>query len=161
MLVRSLPLLAALLAGCAPTPPRTDADRTLTEHVRGADRLTTLARALDGAGLAETLAGPGPYTLFAPTDAAFAALPAGERARLLEPGSPGRGLLAYHLVPARLGAEDFDGRSVRTVHGAALSLAVRDSGLTVNRRPVLGRRPARNGTLYLIGSVLLPPGAQD
>ncbi len=162
-------LAALLLGGCASSsttaPPRLGPDRSLAENVRASGTLTTLAAALDEAGLSETLAGPGPYTLFAPTDAAFAALPERE-ARLLESDGPEPyNLLAYHLVPVRLGPEAFDGRSVRTVNGAALVLA-RDSGLaveglTVEHRPVVGELPARNGVLYLIGAVLIPPGAQD
>ncbi len=164
-----MPRLAAafllLLVGCARTgPPRAPAqgpDRTLLDNVRATGTLSSLAEALEASELAETLDGPGPYTLFAPTDDAFASLPDSLRSRMLAADPARYNLLAYHLVPARLVPSDFDGRDVRTLNGASLRIERRDSVSTVNRRPLLRTLPARNGVLYVIDAVLMPPGAQE
>ena len=138
------------------------AERTLFANVRAANNLTAFTEALGAAGLAETLSGPGPYTVFAPTDAAFAALPAELREAFRRRGNPQlANLLAYHLVPARIPSADFAGE-VRSINGAPLVLVGGDSVATVNRtRLVLRDVPARNGVLHVIDVVLRPPGAQD
>lgn len=159
-------LLTVLFAGCrAPTPvPQNPPgpERTLFANIRASDDLTVFAEALGAAGLAETLSGPGPYTVFAPTNAALAALSEDLRAELSQRASPQRvNLLAYHLVPARLATKDFDGE-VRSVHGAPLFLTLDDSAASVNRVRLVRRDlAARNGVLHVVDAVLRPPGAQE
>lgn len=170
-----LPVLTRLLAlflfltaiGCtSPTPPAATGtmspNRTLFANLRAAEDLTVFTEALGAVGLAETLSGPGPYTVFAPTDAAFATLSEDLRAALTQRGNPVRAnLLAYHLAPTRLAADDFDGE-VRSINGAPLYLALDDSTATVNRQQLVRRDiPARNGVLHVIDVVLRPPGMQD
>lgn len=160
-------LVCAFGPACAPSspPPPTGAmgaDRTLFANIRAADNLAAFSEALGAAGLAETLSRPGTYTVFAPTDAAFAALPDEFRNLLARRGSPELGnLLAYHLVPSQLLAADFAG-NVRSINGAPLLLALEDSVVTVNGHPLILRDvPARNGVLHVIDVVLQPPGALD
>lgn len=166
LLALGLCLLAGgALVGCSrpgPEPARPPAqgpDRTVLDNVRATPRLSALAEALDASGLAEALTAAGPFTLFAPTDAAFAAVP---DSLWRTPGpSQRRNTLAFHLVPNRVPPPAFDGRTVRTLHGGALHLD-RDGGtLTVDRAPVLDTLLASNGVVYVIGAVLRPPGAQE
>lgn len=168
MPVRFILLLSAvaLLAACgssSPAPNRVPGpDRTLFANIRASADLSIFAEALGAADLAETLSGPGPYTVFAPTDAAFAALPDDLRATLAQRGNPQRtNLLAYHLAPVRLLSSDFEGE-VRSVHGAPLFLARNDSVSSVNRVELVRRDvPARNGVLHVIDVVLRPTGARE
>lgn len=159
-------VVAHVLGGCArtkpPPAPAQGPNRTVLSNVRATGTLSALTGALEASGLAETLAGPGPFTLFAPTDEAFAALPDSLRSRFL-PGSPERyNVLAYHVVPALVTRAEFDGRSVRTLNGAVLSVERTDSVATVNRRPLLaGELPASNGIVYFIDAILIPPGARE
>lgn len=92
---------------------------------QGAGEFSTLVSAIQAAGLVETLKGPGPYTVFAPTDAAFKALPAGTLDQLMQPANKGRlvSVLTYHVVPGKLTAADLrPGQSLTTVQGGKLTV---------------------------------------
>jgi uncharacterized surface protein with fasciclin (FAS1) repeats len=162
--VALLALLATGLAlGCARTAPERPIIRDDSIFFRIADdeRLSDLAGTLLGSRLAPHLMAEGSFTVFAPTDSAFAALPAALRERMTAGGAGAYNALAYHLVPDTVSASAFDGRALRTLHGGALRLGRNGDALTVNRVPVLDTLLASNGVVYVIGAVLRPPGAQD
>ena len=126
-----------------------------------AGSFTTLVAAVQAAGLVETLKGPGPFTVFAPTDAAFAKLPAGTVESLLLPENRDQlvSILTYHVAPNNYPASSLVGTNGRipTVNGKPLHINGRHGGVRVEDVPV--ETPdvfASNGTIHVIGSVLLP-----
>jgi transforming growth factor-beta-induced protein len=126
--------------------------------------LSTLVVAVGAAELVDALSGPGPFTLFAPTDLAFGLLPAGTVKTLTEDEdkAPLKDILLYHVVEELITAEivlDEELTSVTTMQGADLTLSVMDDGTTlvVNGTPVLGTIVTSNGIGHLIGVVLIPP----
>ncbi|WP_400191158.1 fasciclin domain-containing protein [Hymenobacter sp. B81] len=137
------------------------ADRTLAANLAAAPELSQLLRASKQAGLAERLAGEGPYTVFAPSNAAFKALPYGFMAGLLKPESKTNleGLLGYHVVLSRLLAVDLrDGQELTTVQGQKIRIGVQGEQVTVNGVPVSTPDVvSSNGVLHVIDKVLLPP----
>lgn len=128
----------------------------------GAGSFTTLAAALDTAGLVDTLKGDGPFTVFAPTDDAFAAaltaLDITAEELLANPDLGG--ILTYHVVPGKVLAADvvgLDGQSVVTVNGAEIDIAVADGAVTINGINVTTTDiEASNGVIHVIDGVLLP-----
>ncbi len=117
--------------------------------------------ALGSAGLTETLKGPGPFTVFAPTDDAFAALAPGTLDELLKPEKVEdlKALLSYHVVPGKVMASDVANLvSTVTVNGAELKIAVQDSTVLVNDAKVTKADiVASNGVIHVIDKVLVPP----
>jgi uncharacterized surface protein with fasciclin (FAS1) repeats len=120
---------------------------------------TTLTTALQAAGLVDTLKGPGPFTVFAPTDAAFANLPAGAVEQLLADPDQLRAVLTYHVVPGTVTAADvMNLTSANTVQGQPISIAVMDGAVHINQASVqVADVMASNGVIHVIDSVLLPP----
>lgn len=126
-----------------------------------AGSFTTLVAAVQAAGLEETLRGEGPFTVFAPTDDAFAALPEGTVESLLLPENKDQlvGVLTYHVVAGKTKSKDLAGQtlSVPTVNGAALAVdgtdGVKVGGATVVKADVW----TSNGVIHVIDTVLLPP----
>lgn len=138
---------------------RSIADELFTAN----DAFSTLTTAIRTAGLTEALAGRGPFTIFAPTDEAFNALPQGTVPTLLRPENRARltRILTYHVVPGNITTFDLTpGQTVRLRTLAGQSLTVRVSGASevyVNGvKVVMADIPARNGTIHGIGAVLLP-----
>jgi uncharacterized surface protein with fasciclin (FAS1) repeats len=128
----------------------------------GAGSFNTLAAALGAAGLVDTLKGAGPFTVFAPTDAAFAKLPAGTVENLLKPENRAQliSILTYHVVPGDIRAAQLLGKitPATTVQGARVSVngqggRVRVNGVNVISADVL----ASNGVIHVIDTVLMPP----
>lgn len=121
----------------------------------------TLTQALKAAGLAETLSAPGPYTIFAPTDAAFAALPPDALQELLKPENKELlvKILTYHVVPGKITSAEIKSGDVKTVEGDAVKLmADPGKGVMVNDATVV--QPdleASNGVIHAIDKVMLPP----
>jgi uncharacterized surface protein with fasciclin (FAS1) repeats len=118
----------------------------------------TLVAAAEAAGLVETLAGEGPFTVFAPTDAAFAALPEGLLEKLLLPENVDVliAILTYHVVPATVLAADVTAGEVATVQGDSLTFAT-EGGVTVDGAKVLSADVlASNGVIHVIDTVLVP-----
>jgi uncharacterized surface protein with fasciclin (FAS1) repeats len=121
----------------------------------------TLAAALTAAGLVDTLKGPGPFTVFAPTDAAFAKLPAGTVETLLKPENKAQltAILTYHVVPGKVPASAVAGKvtDATTVNGATINVngtnGVKVNNATVVQADVM----ASNGVIHVIDTVLLPP----
>ena len=121
---------------------------------------TTLVTALEAAGLVTTLEGPGPYTVFAPTNDAFAALPPGVLDKLVQPANKEAltKILTYHVVPGSVMAADIKDGPVTTVEGQAVTLSTAN-GVTVNGAKVTTPdMPATNGVIHPIDTLLLPPG---
>jgi uncharacterized surface protein with fasciclin (FAS1) repeats len=122
----------------------------------------TLAAALQAAGLVDALKGQGPFTVFAPTDAAFARLPAGTLDDLLKPQNKEKlkGILLYHVVSGKIMAADIKGEArPATLQGAALDVKAAAGGVTVNGAKVTGADVgASNGVIHVVDAVLLPPG---
>ncbi len=132
----------------------------IVETAAADDQFTTLVQAIQAADLVETLHGPGPYTVFAPTDAAFAELPAGTVENLLQPENKDQlvELLTYHVVPGRLSSRDLSGmaKSVETVQGSDVRVSG-FNGVSVNQIKVsTADVPADNGVIHVIDTVLMP-----
>jgi uncharacterized surface protein with fasciclin (FAS1) repeats len=120
----------------------------------------TLTTALKAAGLVETLKGPGPFTVFAPTDEAFAKLPAGTVEDLLKPENKQKltQILTYHVVPGKVMAADVvKVKSAKTVNGKALPVVVEGSTVTVGGAKVIKTDiVASNAVIHVVDSVILP-----
>lgn len=134
----------------------------IVETAVKAGSFKTLASALKAASLVETLQGKGPFTVFAPTDEAFAKLPTGTVEALVEPENIAKlkAILAYHVVPGRIFSSDLsDGSKAKTVQGGSLAVSVCcKNGVKVNGVKVLKADiDATNGVIHVIDSVLMPP----
>lgn len=155
----SAPTAEAIASTQAVTAPR--AAGNIIEVATGAGQFTTLVAAINAAGLTETLNGAGPFTVFAPSDAAFAKLPAGTVERLLMPENKSKlaALLSYHVVPGRVASADLSGVTATpaTVQGGTLAVdtsgGVKIGGATVTTPDII----ASNGVIHVIDTVLLPP----
>ena len=142
----------------------TASSETITELVAGNPEFSTLLAAVEAAGLAETLSGDGPFTVFAPTDAAFAELPAGTLDSLLQPANQDQltSILTYHVVPAEVMAADVEAGEVPTVNSAPFTVAVDGEAVAItdgqgNQANVIETDiDASNGVVHVIDSVLLP-----
>jgi uncharacterized surface protein with fasciclin (FAS1) repeats len=122
-------------------------------------RFTTLVTALQAADLVTTLQGEGPYTVFAPTDAAFAQLPAGTVESLLADVPTLQNVLLYHVVPGAVMASDVVTLDrARTAEGQWVAISASDMGVMINdARVVITDITATNGVIHVIDAVLLPP----
>jgi uncharacterized surface protein with fasciclin (FAS1) repeats len=127
-----------------------------------AGSFSTLAAALDAAGLIDTLKGKGPFTVFAPTDEAFAKLPEGTVADLLKPENKAKlaSILTYHVLPDEVMASavvTMDGQSAATVNGAAVTIGVKNGVVTVDDATVVTTDiKTSNGVIHVIDSVMIP-----
>jgi uncharacterized surface protein with fasciclin (FAS1) repeats len=153
---------AAMLALTACAQPQGD---DIVDIAAGDPNFSTLVAAVQAAGLVETLKGPGPFTVFAPTNAAFAALPAGTLDSLLLPENKATlaSILTYHVVPGQISAGDVLGtrQNVTTVNGGTVDvngLAGKfGTGVKVNDANVIQADIfATNGVIHVIDAVLLP-----
>ena len=137
------------------------ADQDIVETAATAGQFKTLATALNQAGLISTLKGSGPFTVFAPTDAAFAKLPAGTVENLLKPENKDKltAILTYHVVPGRVMAADVAKlQEAKTVNGKTLSVSTKGSGVMVNDANVTQTNiAASNGIIHVVDTVILPP----
>ncbi|MFQ6551806.1 fasciclin domain-containing protein [Aestuariibius insulae] len=137
-----------------------EAQPDIVDTAIAAGDFTTLVAAVQAAGLVETLKGPGPFTVFAPNDAAFAALPAGTVESLLEPENKDQlvSILTYHVAPGRYPASALAGQSGRipTVQGQTLRLHGAN-GVRINSSNVISADiNTSNGIIHVIDAVLLP-----
>jgi uncharacterized surface protein with fasciclin (FAS1) repeats len=129
----------------------------LVETAAAADQFKTLVAALEKADLVDTLKGKGPYTVFAPTDAAFAKLPQGALEDLLKDQEKLSAVLTYHVVPGKVMSADVKPGKVKTVQGQALTVAMKNGGVMVNDARVIKTDvTASNGVIHVIDSVVLP-----
>ena len=130
---------------------------TIVEVAAGNGSFNTLVAAVKAAGLADTLSGKGPFTVFAPTDAAFAKLPAGTVDALLKDVPKLKAILTYHVVSGSVMAKDVKTGMVKTVNGQSLNVVAGASGVTVNGAKVTTVDvAASNGVIHVIDTVLLP-----
>ena len=157
---------AALLLAAAPLAFADDHSMSnkgtgdIVEVAVAAGQFGTLAKALTAAGLVDTLKGDGPFTVFAPTDAAFAKLPAGTLESLLQPANKDKlvSILTYHVVAGKVAASDVVKLDeATTVNGAAVDIQVNGSTVMVDGATVTATDiAASNGVIHVIDSVILP-----
>ena len=135
-------------------------DKNIVENAVNSADHTTLVAAVQAAGLVETLSGEGPFTVFAPTDAAFAALPAGTVEDLLKPENKDKltAILTYHVVPGKVMSTDLtEGQKAATVQGGEVTITL-EGGAKVNGAVIsTADIEASNGVIHVIDSVILPP----
>ncbi|MEL7255129.1 MAG: fasciclin domain-containing protein [Pseudomonadota bacterium] len=147
---------AALMSTSLPAMAQ-DAD--IVDTAVAAGSFGTLVAAVQAAGLVDTLKGDGPFTVFAPTDEAFAALPKGTVESLLEPENKDQlvSILTYHVVPGKVMSTDLsDGMTATTVQGGDVTIGT-EGGVTVNDANVVAADvEASNGVIHVIDSVILP-----
>ncbi len=133
----------------------------IVETAQGAENLTTLVKAVQAAGLVETLSGPGPFTLFAPADNAFAGMPSGVLDGLLANKDELKGILTYHVIPEQITAQDLAGMTTATtLQGNALRIDATGGSVMVNEAIVT--QPdlrADNGVIHIVDAVIVPPEA--
>ncbi|MEF7613052.1 fasciclin domain-containing protein [Aquincola sp. MAHUQ-54] len=121
-----------------------------------AGQFNTLATALQAAGLVDTLKGPGPFTVFAPTDEAFAKIPKSDLDALLKDKARLTAVLTYHVVPGKVMAKDVKAGKVKTVQGSELTVAT-SGGVSVDAAKVVKTDiTADNGVIHVIDSVVMP-----
>ena len=168
MKTRMLPAVAAVaalftlpaLASAQQTPSGTAPSKTIAQVAAEAGNFKTLVAALEAAGLVGTLQGAGPFTVFAPTDAAFAKLPPGTVESLLGDREKLASILTYHVVSGKVMAADIvkaNGAAPATVNGQPLDVRVRDGKVLVNGAQVTTADVgASNGVIHVIDTVLLP-----
>jgi uncharacterized surface protein with fasciclin (FAS1) repeats len=157
----SLLAVAALAVslGVSGAPARTAAEQNLVQTAVAAGQFKTLTKLLTKAGLAGTLAQPGPYTVFAPTDAAFAKVPKRTLNALARNKAKLRAVLLYHVVSGKVGAADVvQLSSAKTLNGKSVRIRVAGMNVFVNAakvtKPDVG---ASNGVIHVINRVLIPP----
>jgi len=153
--------LPALLAGAlAMTVASSTASAADIVETAVAGNFNTLVAAVKAAGLVETLKGPGPFTVFAPTDEAFAKLPPGTLETLLKPENKARlqSILTYHVVPGKVMAQDvIKLHSAKTVEGGMITVTTMNGGVMVDNAHVIKTDiAASNGVIHVIDAVILP-----
>ena len=158
-LILAAAVLAAPMAASAGDMNKMDSSKKdIVDTAVAAGSFKTLATALEAAGLVDTLKGPGPFTVFAPTDAAFAKLPAGTVEGLLKDKPKLTAILTYHVVPGNVKAADvvkLD--SAKTVNGQSVAIKVVDGKVMVDNATVTTADiGASNGVIHVIDTVLLP-----
>ena len=164
MKLRIAKMAAATLVGVALGASSTfagAADKDIINTAMAAGQFKTLTTAINAAGLTATLEGSGPFTVFAPTDAAFAALPPGTVENLLKPENKAQlvAVLTYHVVPGAVtSAEVGKLTEAKTVNGSTVELRTTGASVMVNNAHVVSNDiVASNGVIHVIDSVLLPP----
>ena len=136
--------------------------KDIVDTAVGAGEFTTLVAAVQAAGLVDVLKGDGPFTVFAPTDAAFAALPAGTVESLLRPENRDQltSILTYHVVPGKVMASDLStGLSANTVEGQAVTFDLSNGAMVNGANIVTPDIATSNGVIHVIDTVLLPANA--
>ena len=152
---RSMKVLAASVAVFASQVAFAAQD--IVDTAVGAGKFTTLVKAVQAAGLVETLKGPGPFTVFAPTDEAFEALPAGTLDALLKDKAKLTSVLTYHVVPGKVMAQDVKTGEAKTVQGQSVKLMAESGNVMVDGARVISADVvATNGVIHVIDKVILP-----
>jgi uncharacterized surface protein with fasciclin (FAS1) repeats len=157
---KTLIALAATTALAGPAFAEAHGGMNIVETAVDAGNFTTLVAAVEAAGLVETLSGEGPFTVFAPTDEAFAALPEGTVESLLMEENRDQliSILTYHVVPGAVMSGDLsDGMTAATVQGADVTITLGDSVMVNDATVVAADIEASNGVIHVIDSVIMPP----
>ena len=147
-------------ASATPAPSASAATGDIVATAKAAGTFATLLKAAQAAGLVDTLEGPGPFTVFAPTDDAFAALPAGTLDKLLADPAALKKVLLYHVVSGAVTADQVVGlTSATSVEGAPIGITVKDGKVYLNddAEVVATDIAATNGVIHVIDHVILPP----
>jgi len=138
-----------------------DDNHDIVSLAQNTDNLSTLVAAIEAAGLVDVLKSDGPFTVFAPTNAAFEALPDGTLESLLKPENQDQliEILTYHVIPAEVMSGDLsDGMTAETVEGSEVTISIGDYGVRVNGANVEAADiEASNGVVHVIDAVILPP----
>ena len=158
--VLSIALAASLAVASSAGAAKASKTSDIVDTAVAAGSFNTLAAALEAAGLVDTLKGKGPFTVFAPTDEAFAKLPAGTVESLLKPENKAKltAVLTYHVVPGRVESKDVVKLSeAKTVNGQALKIQASGGSVMVDNAKVVTTDIAcTNGVIHVIDSVVLP-----
>lgn len=153
-IISGMLVAAALLAGCATTPP----PAPLPETAARLPELSTFTRLVDQAGLADTLRGTGPYTVFAPSDEAFKAVPAKTMAELAANKELLKSVLSYHVLPGSVTSDHVKSGPAKTLQGASATLGAAGTFMTVDEAVVQKADiVATNGVVQVVDRVLMPP----
>ncbi|MEM7474285.1 MAG: fasciclin domain-containing protein [Planctomycetota bacterium] len=146
--------LSSVQAGCG------TCDKSIVEVAAGNKDFSTLVAAVKAAGLVDTLSGKGPFTVFAPTDAAFKKLPKGTLEELLKPENKDKlvAILKYHVVSGKVMSKKVVTMdSAKTVQGQKVKIAVKDGTVMINKAKVVKADiPTLNGVIHVIDTVILP-----
>ena len=152
--------IALSMSFAAVAAPNPAPAKDIVDTAVAAGQFKTLAAALQAAGLIETLKGPGPFTVFAPTDEAFAKLPAGTLNTLLEPANKEKlvSILTYHVVSGKvLAGQVVKMNSAKTLNGESVSITANGGTVMVNNAKVIKTDIiCSNGVIHVIDSVLMP-----
>ncbi len=152
-----LAVVGMAIGGTSARPGNQD----IVDTAVGAGQFKTLAAALKSADLVNTLKGPGPFTVFAPTDEAFAKLPAGTVENLLKPENKAKltAILTYHVLPGAVKAEQVTKlHEAKTVNGAMVKVSTKGGKVTINDATLVNADiGASNGVIHVIDKVILPP----
>lgn len=142
------------ITGCVSTP----APRTIADTAAATPELSTLSRLIQDAGLADTLRGPGPFTVFAPTNEAFAKVPTATMAQLTADRERLRAVLTYHVLAGRTASSEVKTGPAKTVQGSNVGLSRAGTFVTVEDAVVTrADLAATNGVVHMIDTVLIPP----
>ena len=159
---RGLPKAQCTQVCGGPGPAPAPGGKTIVDLAVATPDLSTLVTALKAGGLVDTLSGPGPFTVFAPTNEAFTALPAGVLANLLKPENKAQldNVLTYHVVAGAVRAEALkDGEKIKTLQGEELTVRIAGGDVFINSANVTTADvTASNGVVHIIDGVLLPSG---
>jgi uncharacterized surface protein with fasciclin (FAS1) repeats len=154
--------LAAVLVSAEPSRVRgaEKAEKDIVDTAVAAGNFKTLVKAVKAADLVETLKGDGPFTVFAPTDDAFAKVPKEKLDALLKDKKALAAVLTYHVVPGKVTAAEVTKlESAKTVEGQPIKIATKDGKVTINGVNVIKTDIlCKNGVIHVIDAVLLPPG---
>ena len=147
--------LVTLISGCATV----SAPVSVAETIAADPALSTLSGLIQSAGLTETLKGAGPFTVFAPTNDAFKAVPAKTMESLGKDPAALKGVLTFHVVAAKAMAADVKNGKVKTVNGAELDLGKAGDFVTIGENAIVTKADiaASNGVVHIVDAVLLPP----
>ena len=149
---------SAITTKAGPNPDH-HGEKNIVQIAAGLEDFSTLVAAVKAAGLAEVLQGKGPFTVVAPTNKAFAALPEGTVATLLKPENKKKlvSILTYHVIPAKVPASAVKTMKAKTVNGKMVDIKVSDKGVTVDNAKVIKTDVfGSNGVIHVIDKVILP-----
>ena len=130
--------------------------KDIVDTAVGAGNFKTLATALGAAGLVDTLKGKGPFTVFAPTDAAFAKIPKADLDALLKDKAKLTAVLTYHVVPGKVLAKDVKAGKVKTVQGSDITVTTMGGVMVDNAHVTATDIAADNGVIHVIDTVIMP-----
>ena len=145
-------LIAGVMAGAALTAQAKD----IVDTAVAAGNFKTLATALGAADLVPTLQGKGPFTVFAPTDEAFAKIPKADLDALLKDKAKLKAVLTYHVVPGKVMSKDLKAGKVTTVQGSDVTISTMSGAMVNNAKVVSADVAADNGVIHAIDTVLMP-----